>query len=86
MYINGYATKQARTPMLNTLDPRAKMPPSAKKIACTVKITHIERNATYGPSNIESNRVPIICPLEPVCGIAKLIICRAKTKHVSAIV
>jgi hypothetical protein len=39
----------------------------------------MDKNPAYGPNRIESNNPPQKCPLDPVPGIVKFIICVAKT-------
>jgi hypothetical protein len=62
------------------LQPSARSPPSAKKNACTVSTDAITIKAAYGPMSMASIIPPPKCPLEPVPGIVKLIICAAKMK------
>ena len=62
------------------LAPRASKPPSAKNKACTVSTDAITTSAGQGPSSRASSSPPPRWPLDPVPGIAKLIICAAKTK------
>jgi hypothetical protein len=69
-----------KNPRLKMLQPRASKPPSAKKNACTVNTEAMTRNAAYGPRRIVRISPPPRCPLDPVPGIEKLIICAAKMK------
>ena len=62
------------------LQPRASSPPSAKKSAWTVRTEAITRKAACGPRRTARIIPPPRCPLDPVPGIVKLIICAAKMK------
>ncbi len=62
------------------LQPSASRPPSAKNSACTMSTEAMTRKAACGPSRIASSKPPPRWPLDPVPGMAKLIICAANRK------
>ena len=62
------------------LHPSASSPPSAKKSAWTVRTEAMTRKAACGPRRMARIIPPPRCPLDPVPGIVKLIICEAKMK------
>lgn len=70
--------KHGKKPKLKMLQPSASRPPSAKNRDCTISTEAIARNPAYGPRRIASIMPPPICPLDPVAGMVKLIICAAK--------
>ena len=67
-------------PRFQILQPSASRPPSAKKSAWTVRTEAMTRKAAWGPRRMARIIPPPRCPLEPVPGIVKLIICAAKMK------
>ena len=79
LYINGNPIKHAKNPILIMLQPRAKSPPSAKNKHWITNTEAIVKNPASGPNNDANKIPPPICPLEPVPGIVKFIICDANT-------
>ena len=65
--------------MLKMLHPSARIPPSANMNACIASTQESAMNAPWLPSTAANSIPPPMWPLEPVPGIAKFIICAAKT-------
>ena len=52
-------------PMLNAFAPRARMPPSPKKSACTASASVTAMSAAQGPTRIAMRTPPAACPVVP---------------------
>lgn len=77
--MNLYPIKQLKKTIFIILHPKAKRPPSPKNKHWTINIDTSDKNPASGPKIAASKTPPVICPLDPVPGIEKLIIWAANT-------